>query len=194
MCVFRRDKEYVGATGNTSLSGIEALGKELEDAFHSGVDGYYWHCKAYGPEDWGKTKAPDTPKTGLTMTGYIDYSFAMGDKDFCPIISNVLGNGTRACMFSPSRLEWYGKSAGVNYWGCKPGSFTDPNPDDHIINMVNTLPGVKAGAHTGLYMNLQTTPFWPLNYRPEQPGGGDYLSFVDMSTFDWYINWNPKRV
>ena len=193
MCVFRQDKEYIGLTGKTGLTGTDLLDQEVWDGTKRGESGSYWHCKAYGPKDWGKTTAPTTASTGASLTGYTDISFASGEAQDIPIMSNVLGNGQRAINFRPSAKQWYAKSIGGNYWGCTPGDRWASNKDDHTINMCNTI-NVNAGAHTGNYLGRVKTPFWPLNYRPVQPGGPDYLSFVDMSTFMWYINWNPKRI
>ena len=193
MCTFRQSNEFIGETGETGLTGFERLGQKISEAFHEGGSGTYWHCKAYGPKDWGKTTAPTMASTGTTLSGYTDISFAHGKKGDIPIISNVLGNGQRAIMFDPSAKKWYAKNSGPAYWGVTTTDGAAGATDDHTINMCNAL-DVKAGAHTGNYLGLVNTPFWPLNYRPVQPSGGDYLSFVDMSTFVWYINWNPKRV
>ena len=192
MCVYRESQEYVGYTGKIGLTGLDAVNQQIVDGVHSGSLGCYWHCKAYGPNDWGKTTAPTMASTGITLSGFSDVSFFNGNVGDCPIISNVLGNGPRAINFTPSQKQWRAKSVGPYYWGSKFGSY-DRNPDDHTINMCNDLK-VEPGSHTGLYMNRVKTPFWPLNFRPVQPDGGDYVSFVDMSTFIWYINWNPKRV
>ena len=194
MCTFRQSNEFIGEKGLTGLSGIDLVGQQITDGLHYGASGTYWHCKAYGPMDWGKTTAPTMASTGTTLTAYSDISFAHGKIGDIPIISNILGNGQRAISFRPSEKKWYAKSVGGNFWGSTPANTRVPgSPDDHTLNMINDLK-VEAGAHTGNYLGLVKTPFWPLNYRPVQPSGGDYLSFVDMSTFVWYINWNPKRL
>ena len=142
-----------------------------------------WYCKAAGKNNWGSTPAPPP---GASLPQYIDAQFQSGSNGDCPIISNVLGHGPRAVVLRPSSKNWFFKSKGGNSW-----SSDQDNISANIANSVTPNPGSAQQA----YLRTVNTPFWPLNYRPFVTSQqADFVTVVDMNTYQWYVNINPTRV
>lgn len=143
-----------------------------------------WYCKAAGRKNWGATPAPPA---GSTLPGYVDRSFQSGCAGDCPIVMNPLGHGFRAVNIRPNSTDWYFKSKGYSSWG---------GGDDVAAKVANSAsPG--PGPQHGIYQRVVNTAFWPLKYSPflgqATSSSADFPTFVDMTTFNWYINFNPKR-
>ena len=142
-----------------------------------------WYCKAAGKNSWGATPAPPD---GASLPQYRDGEFQFGKSQDCPIISNVLGHGTRAVILRPTSKNWFFKCKGGNNWSSV--------QDNIVANIANSATPNPSPTHRP-YLRVVNTPFWPLNYRPFLNSQcTDFVTFVDMTTYIWYVNINPTRV